>query len=261
VAWRAREHALRCLGALERHVRLEHEVVLVDDGSGDGTGEQVRRAFPSARVLSKPRNEGLVAGRNDALALVRGRRVLMLDADTAVTPGAVERLSEALDARPAAGVVGPRLLYPDGRLQPSCRRWPPLLLPLLRRGPMARLAPEPRAHRRHLMLDWDHAGERPVVWLAGAAQMWRAELARELGPYDRRVSSYGGEDLDWCLRAWAAGHEVRYVPDAVVEHEWQRVTRRSPFGSQSFRALRDYYYLQWKHRALRRDPRLAEARR
>jgi GT2 family glycosyltransferase len=185
----------------------------------------------------------------------------MLDADTEVTSGAVERLAAALDAGPGVGIVGPRLVYPDGRLQLSCRRWPPALLPLLRRGPVARLMPDPRAHRRHLMQDWDHEHERPVVWVAGAAQMWRAELARTLGPFDRRLSSYGGEDLDWCLRCWAAGLEVRYLPDATIVHVWQQVTRRSRFGRRSRRALRDYYYLQWKHRALRTDPRLEEARR
>ena len=63
-----------------------------------------------------------------------------------------------------------------------------------------------------MMLDFDHASKRPVVYVMGAAQMWRAELPGLIGPYDERVSSYGGEDLDWCLRVWAAGLEVRYVP-------------------------------------------------
>ena len=110
------------------------------------------------------------------------------------------------------------------------------------------------------MQDFDHGRTRPVVWVAGAAQMWRADLPRLIGGYDEHVSSYGGEDLDWCLRVWAAGLQVLYVADAEIMHVWQQVTRRSQFDRKSFRALRDWYYLQWKHRRLRRDPRLAEAR-
>lgn len=260
VAWRAREDVLRCLGAIREHVGASRQVIVVDDGSRDGTAEAVRAAHADVDVISRSVNGGLVAGRNDALPRVRGRHVLMLDADTRVTAGAVETLVAVLDRDARAALVGPKLVHESGELQLSSRRWPPFLIPLLRRGPYARfIDDDPPVHRRHLMKDFDHAHERPVVWVSGAAQMWRRELIERLGPYDRRISSYGGEDLDWCLRVWAAGMEVRYVPDAVVVHALQEVTRRSQFGRKSWRALADWYYLQYKHRRLRRDPRLAEA--
>jgi GT2 family glycosyltransferase len=120
-----------------------------------------------------------------------------------------------------------------------------------------RIAPKSRAHRHHMMLDFDHASERPVVYVMGAAQMWRAELPGLIGSYDEKISSYGGEDLDWCLRVWTASLEVRYAPQAVVVHDWQRVVHHGPGWDQhAILAARDFYYLQWKHRSLRRDPRL-----
>lgn len=260
VAWRSRREVLRCLASLEHGAGTAYEAILVDDGSGDGTPEAVHERFPATRVVAKARNEGLVAGRNQALPLVTGRYVLMLDADTEVRSGAVATLARALDERPEVGLVGPKLIGPDGELQLSCRRYPPALAPLVRRGPYARIDDDPPSHRRHLMKDFDHLDDRPVVWISGAAQMWRAELRDSLGAYDRRVSSYGGEDLDWCLRVWAAGYEVRYVPQAEVVHAWQAVTRQNLYGRKSFRALGDWYYLQWKHRRLRSDPRLDAAR-
>jgi N-acetylglucosaminyl-diphospho-decaprenol L-rhamnosyltransferase len=261
VAWRARNDVLECMRSLERNAGLSYEAIVVDDGSGDGTPEALSREFPDVRVLEKPVNEGLVAGRNSALPLVRGRLVLMLDADTEIRAGALPTLAAVLDRDPRVGLVGPRLVYPDGELQLSCRRYPPFLIPFLRRGPYARLDPDPAAHRRHMMTDFDHAHERPVVWVVGAAQMWRADLPGRIGPYDLRLSSYGGEDLDWCLRVWNSGLQVRYVPDAEIVHVFQKVTRRSLYGRKSLRTLRDWYYLQWKHRALRHDPLLAEANR
>jgi len=261
VAWRACDDVLRCLASLHEHADLPFQAVVVDDGSGDGTPDAVRTAFPSAIVVAKERSEGLPSGRNAALRHVQGRFVLMLDADTQVRPGALPTLVRFLEERPKAGLVGPRLVYPTGELQLSCRRFPPFLAPFTRRGPLARMRSEAPSHRRHLMEDWDHVHERPVVWVAGAAQMWRADLPRRIGSYDECVSSYGGEDLDWCLRVWRAGLQVWYVPQAEIVHVWQQKTRERPYGSQSRRALRDWYYLQWKHRALRRDPRLAEAMR
>ena len=257
-AWNARDDMLRCLASLAREVRLPHEVIVVDDGPR--TGHPRRSVAVSGRTRDGEARERRVGrGRNDALPMVRGRLVLMLDADTEVRPGAVEALAGVLDQHTQVGLVGPRLVGPDGELQLSCRRYPPLMIPFMRRGPYARLNPDPEAHRRHLMKDSTIGRSDRSYGYRGRAQMWRADLPTSIGPYDHRVSSYGGEDLDWCLRVWAAGLEVRYVPEAEILHVWQQMTRRKLYGRKSFRALRDWYYLQWKHRRLRRSPRLAEA--
>lgn len=210
-------------------------------------------------MVAKTVNEGLVAGRNAALPLVRGRLVLMLDADTIVKPGAIPALARVLDENPEVGLVGPKLVDEHGEVQPSCRRYPAFAYPLVRRGPLARLMPASASSRRYWMEDYDHLSERPVASVLGAAQMWRADLPGMIGEYDRRLSSYGGEDLDWCHRVWSLGLEVRYAPQAEIMHRWQRVTRQSPYSRKSFRQLWDYYYLQWKHRHLRRAPALRRA--
>ena len=258
VTWRAREDVLRCLASLRENA-VDYEAIVVDDGSGDGTPETVRERFPDATVVALPENRGLSHGRNRGLERVNGRFVLMLDSDTEVKPGAIATLARVLDENRKVGLVAPKLIGLEGELQLSCRRFPFLLLPLMRRGPYARWRPDPPAHRRHMMKDWDHAAERPVVWVQGAAQMYRADLPSLIGGYDERVSSYGGEDMDWCFRVWRAGLEVRYVPEAVIVHRWRQVTRTNLYGRKSWRALRDWFYLHWKHRALRGDPRLREA--
>jgi GT2 family glycosyltransferase len=255
VGHRARDLVLDCLASLEESAGLPYQAIVVDDGSGDGTADAVRAARPDAEVVEKPVNEGLAAGRNSALPLIRGRLVLMLDSDTRATQGALAAMAKVLDENPKVGLVGPKLIYPDGRVQPSCRRLPSLLIPVVRRWPYVRLFPESRIHRRHMMLEFDHASERPVAYVMGAAQMWRADLPELIGRYDEKVSSYGGEDLDWCLRVWRAGLEVHYAPQAEIVHDWQRVVHHARgWGGHAVRAARDFYYLQWKHRRLRRDP-------
>ena len=182
VAYRARDHVLRCLDSIRREVRIAHETIVVDDGSGDGTAESVAQQFPDTRLIAKPHNEGLVAGRNSALELVGGRYVLMLDADTEVKPGAVEALVEVLERRPEVGLVGPKLTSPYGELQLSCRRLSPVMSPFTRRGPLAILRPAPESHRRHLMMDFDHETERPVVWVSVVPDASWLNSKRTLSP-------------------------------------------------------------------------------
>jgi GT2 family glycosyltransferase len=260
VAYEARDYVLRCLKSIEANVEISSETIVVDDGSGDGTAAAVRDRFTAARLMEQPQNRGLAAGRNTAISAVRGRKVLMLDSDTEVRPGAVEALVEYLDSHPEVGIAAPRLLNPDGSVQLSCRRFPSLLTPIIRRGPIHKLRPEPRTYRRHMMMDFDFACDRPVVTVMGAAQMWRADLPQRIGRFDERISSYGGEDTDWCLRTWEAGLEVHYVPGAEVVHDWQHVVRSRGLSRHSLRALFDFYYVQMKHRKLRSDRRMAAAR-
>ena len=110
-----------------------------------------------------------------------------------------------------------------------------------------------------MMKDYDHRTERPVAWVIGAAQMWRADLRGRSGSTTASFRPTAARTSTGACACAAAGLEVRYVPDAEVMHVFQQATRRSPFGRKSLRALRDWYYLQWKHRSLRRDRRLLQA--
>lgn len=258
VSHQAREQLRCCLESMGG-VDVPHQVIVVDDGSADGTSEMVRADHPQVELLSFDTNRGLPAGRNASLELIRAPKVLMIDSDTQLVPGGVEALVSRLDRNPDYGIVSPQLLNPDGSVQESCRRWPSPLIPLLRRGPYAMLNEDPGAHRHHMMRDFSFDYERPVVSTMGAAQMWRTDLPFRIGRFDTRISSYGGEDQDWCARCWRVGLKVVYVPDAEIVHNWQHVVRRQPWSRHSFLALRDFYYLQLKHRRIGSYPGIEEA--
>ena len=124
VAHRARELVLDCLRFLEKDAGLPYEAIVVDDGSNDGTGDAVREAHPEVRVVEKQKGEGLAAGRNTALPLVRGPRVLMLDADTQVTAGALKAMASVLDRDPSVGLVGPSSSFPTAGFSPRVAAGP-----------------------------------------------------------------------------------------------------------------------------------------
>jgi GT2 family glycosyltransferase len=251
VAHSVRFELERCLSSIEEHAGLPVETIVVDNASTDDTVAWVRKAHPGVTLIELSSNVG-VAGREEGLSRAHGRYTMFLDSDAALTERALPALVAALDRNPDWGLLGPRLVYDDGSLQPSCRRLPPLVLPALRRPPLDRLFARSRLVRRHLMEDFDHSRSRPVFYVLGACQLFRTDLARKAGPFDQRIF-YGPDDIDWCIRIRDAGGEVVYFPEATVIHSYRRLSRKQPFSLTAWKHLEAFAYFQWKYRKRRRE--------
>jgi GT2 family glycosyltransferase len=124
------------------------------------------------------------------------------------------------------GIAVPRLVYPDGTLQTSIRTWPSPLTMLARRSPLGRTTVGRRILARHFLLDNPPSAAGPVPNAIGAAMLVRRGAITAVGPMDERIFLYG-EDLDWCYRMWQHGWEVHVVPGAVMEHAYERQSRRT----------------------------------
>ena len=250
IARDVRSELERCFASIEEHAGVPVETILVDNASSDGTREWVKSIHPEIVLIEAPRNLG-DAARELALERAHGAYVMFLDSDTVLTAGALPSMIAALEDNPGWGLMGPRLLYDDGSLQPSCRRFPHLALPFLRRPPLAWLFGNGRIVRRHLMLDFDHGQARPVQYVIGACQLFRASLSRAAGSYDTKIF-WGPSDIDWCIRIRDAGGQVVYFPEATVVHSYRRTTSRKPTSWLALRHLHAFYYFQWKYRRRRR---------
>lgn len=214
-----------CLESLRVHTpAVSHEVIVVDNASEDDTVAVVRR-HADVRLSVAPARRGFSANCNAGAHEARGRILLLLNPDTRVRPEAIDTLVAFLDAHPAVAVVGPRLVYPDGSVQPSARRFPQFVTTVVRRTPLRMVFPHSAAERRHLMLDDQRDDARTVDWLLGACLAVPAEVYRQLGGMDERYRLYC-EDIDLCWRTWAAGYQVAIDPQAVVEHDLSELTRR-----------------------------------
>jgi GT2 family glycosyltransferase len=218
VNYRTDEALSECLASLAKaDGTLTLEVIVVDN-SATLAGGGFRERFPAVRLVENAGNVGFARAANQGIALARGRHVLCLNPDTVVHADAVAAMVAYLDAHPAAGAVGARLLESDGSLQYSCRRFPGYVTILFGRyALLTRLFPGNAGSRDYLYLDWDHRTVREVDWLSGACLMVRREVLDTVGAFDEGYFLFV-EDMDWCRRIGQAGWAVVYLPDAVVTH-------------------------------------------
>jgi GT2 family glycosyltransferase len=229
-SWNTRDLLAACLESLRSPLSAGlAEVIVVDNGSEDGSPAMVRERFPSAMLICPGRNLGFGGANNLGLRAARGRYIVLLNSDTEVPDGALESMCDFMDAHPRVGILGPKLLNPDGSVQLSCRRFPSYRTALFDRySLLTRLFPRNPYSREYLMTDTGHSDTREVDWVSGACLMARREAIEEVGPLDEAFFMYA-EDVDWCYRMHQKGWKVVYYPEARVLHHVGRSTRSAPF--------------------------------
>jgi GT2 family glycosyltransferase len=171
-------------------------------------------------AVENERPLGFAANLNKGFALTSGDALLSVNPDAVPEPGTVAALAAFMAAHPRCGVAGPKMVFPDGRPQPSRRRFPTVTGTIVRRTPLRKLVRQ----RRHLHLDALPPAEPVQVdWMLGGFLLLRRSMLEELGGFDEGFRLYG-EDIDLQYRALTAGWERWYVPEAVVRHEHQAET-------------------------------------
>jgi N-acetylglucosaminyl-diphospho-decaprenol L-rhamnosyltransferase len=254
VSYHCREKVLACLESLVDPLSTRRtEVIVVDNGSTDGTVEMLQAKRPGVTLVPMGTNTGFARASNVGIARACGRHVLILNPDTIVQRGAFEVLSDWLDTHPGAGAVAPRLLNRDGTDQRTARSFPtPSAAIFGRRSPLTRWFPMNRWSRRYLAAR-ANAGRMPfrVDWVSGAAMMVPASVIAEIGSFDESFFLFW-EDADWCRRMADAGLEVWCVPQARIFHD-EGGTRDHGWSRQTVTYFHRGAYLYWcKHHAPRR---------
>jgi len=213
VTWNARDLLLSAIASIYREVDgVSFEVIVADNDSKDGSADAVEAAFPAAKVIRIPRNLGFAGGNNVGLREAKGRHVALLNADTTVLPGALERLVAYMDAHPGVGACAPQLLNPDGSKQNCIHNFPSLVTEILNVSLLRILLPERYPSKRR-----DYAAPIEVEAVLGACLVVRREVIEQVGPMDDGYFFFM-EETDWCARMREAGWKVVHVPDARVTH-------------------------------------------
>jgi GT2 family glycosyltransferase len=192
------------------------EIIVVDNGSEDGSPEMVREDFPSVCLIANQDNRGFPTANNQGIAVAAGRYVLLLNPDTEIVDDALAKLVRFADQHPRVGMIGPQLLNPDGSVQSSRRRFPNLATAFFESTWLESYAPRYILDQYYILDEPDDATQ-DVDWVTGAAMLARREAIEEVGLLDEGFFMYS-EELDWCRRFRDAGWRVVYLPTAQIVH-------------------------------------------
>lgn len=254
VNWNVKDLLRDCLhsvqAAAEAASGLSTEIIVVDSASGDGSPDMVRREFPHVRLIAARENLGYARGNNTGVAAARGRYLFLLNPDTVVKPDALARMVAYMDAHPAVGALGPQLLWPNGNIQSSRRRFPTLGTLFWESTLLGQWFPQNRYIRRYHLLNRPAGHPQAVDWVVGAAILIRQEAWRQTGPIDEDFFMYF-EETDWCRRSAQAGWQIHYLPAAQVIHfegkssEQVVAARTLRFQRSKIRYTRKYFGAGW----------------
>ncbi len=218
VSWNTRDILRDCLRSVYAETRdVSFEVIVIDNASSDGSADMVRREFPQAVLVANPDNRGFAAANNQGIDRATGRYLLLLNPDTIVLEGAIDKAIAFADHQPEAAVVGCRVLNADRTLQRSCFKFPSALNLFLLATYLDRLFPRSRFFGRDRMTWWDSNDSRPVDVVSGCFMLVRREAIDQVGKLDESYFIYC-EETDWCYRFGRAGWKVLYMPDAEIIH-------------------------------------------
>lgn len=229
VNWNVRDLLRRCLWSIDAAASqpISTETIVVDNASTDGSEEMLTEEFPQTRLLTNTSNLGYATACNQGLAQCRGRYVLFLNPDTEIVADAMGTMVRAMDARGEWAVLGPRLVYVDGSVQSSRRRFPSLLTAIFESTPLEAVWPSNSWARRYRMSDTPGDVEQEVDWVVGACLLCRSEAVRQVRGFDEEFFMYS-EELDLCRRLRDAGWRVGYCPAAVVVHHEAKSSDQVP---------------------------------
>lgn len=227
-----------------------HEIIVVDNASSDGSADMVEREFPKVRLVRSGGNVGFGRGNNQALRMASGEFVLLLNPDARVGREGIDRMMACLRSQPEIGILGPRMVYPDGRLQPSVFRfhsaWREIFIALR----LHRLLPKRLRGRLLLERHFGFDETLRVDWLGGSCMLVRRRVFEDIGLLTE-ATFHGNEDWDLCWRAAQAGWGTVFFHEVSVAHVSGASSRQYVgFPETEWFAYHNLYVILSNHRPL-----------
>jgi GT2 family glycosyltransferase len=218
VSWNAREFLSNCLKSIRTSGGPNvQEIIVVDNGSTDGSPQMVAQDFPEVKLIQSKENLGFARANNLGLKEAAGTWVALINSDVIVHEGCLQQLETFLQTHPEVGLVGPRIVGGDGQLQRTCRRLPTLWNMFCRCVALDSIFPRVPIFSGREMRHWAQDSQREIEVLSGCFWMGRRSAIEQVGGLDERFFFYA-EDVDWCKRFWQRGWKVVFVPTASATH-------------------------------------------
>lgn len=210
----------KCLPSIEGYSEnITYQIIIVDNGSIDGSCEWIKSHFPAAKVIQNRGNSGFSRACNQGIKASDGDYILLLNNDTEFLNDVLGVMVDFFERHSDAALVGPLIFYPDNEIQASIKHFPPVWKYVFQQFGVADLF----SRKRRIYYPFgpfclaDYRKTHPVEWLSGACLMFKRELFNEIGPLEERMP-FGLEDMDYAQRALSFGYKNYFVSDAKIVH-------------------------------------------
>ena|SRR6185503_7160586 len=247
VSWNAKAFLLKCIDSILRQASVESlEIVIVDNASADGSAEAVRDNYPQVKLIANDKNYGFAKATNMGIRATTGDYLFLINSDVVVSDECFAKTIAYMDEHPEIGMLGPRIVGQDGRVQRSCMGYPSLWDAMCRAVALDRLFPRSKLFGAHLLTYWNHDETRPVEVINGCFWVVRRTATEQVGLLDERFFIYA-EDIDWSKRFNEGGWKVVFFSEAEALHYGGASSANEPirFDIEGQRA--NYQYWQKHH--------------
>jgi len=248
VVWNAKKYVQECLASLHKYCREAYcEVIVVDNASTDGTPQLVAEMFPAFTLICNSENLGFAKANNIGIARSTGEYVCLVNSDVTFTDDCISPMVEYLDGHPDIGMLGPKMLGPEGTTaRRSTMRFPTVWNNFSRALGLDLAFRRSRLFGGLLMSDFDHQTTTPVEVLNGWFVLVRRRAIERVGVLDPRFFMYG-EDLDWCYRFRQTGEGVVFFADAAAIHYGGASSSNAPLRFYLEQCYANWQYWQKHH--------------
>jgi len=244
VNWNTKDLLLNCITSVyDTGGGVEDEVIVVDNGSSDGSGQAVKETFPQVTLIQNAENRGFAKANNQALSVATGRYVLLLNSDAMLTKGALKGLLDFMDKTPRAGITACQYLNQDGSKQNSFDNFPTLATELLNKALLRMVFPQKYPSKKK-----EYHEPMEVESVIGACMMVRVEAMKQVGALDEDYFFFM-EETDWCFRMQKAGWKIFHLPQIKVCHLQGQSKEKNP-AKAWIEYYRSSYLFFKKHRSV-----------
>jgi len=233
VNYKSNEYLAKCVLSLALGLGPGMEARLfVQDNESDGTLVIDDHSFKEVTVTRNKENIGFAAAVNQGIRASSSPYVILLNPDSRISGTFFEPVLQFMEDNPKVGILGPRILEPDGKIQGSARAFPNMLTGIFgRTSLLTKLFPNNPVTRKNIVsIESDGISPMEVDWVSGACMVVRRKAIEEVGLLDERFFMYW-EDADWCRRMWERGWKVVYFPEAHVIHDTGKSSAKRPLRS------------------------------
>lgn len=254
LTWNSEEYVDKCIkSVLEDAIlsKIKIEIIVIDNGSSDKTLEILeilKKEYQDLKVIKLERNYGTTVSRNIGIRKSKGKYIFILDSDTLILKNVLSTLIETIEQAKRVGIAAPRLIYPDGNIQKSCKRFPTAKIKIFKYLPFKKLrniAEKEEVYSKEVY----QPNFREIIEVdlcCSAAWMLNREAINEIGLFDENIF-YSPEDVDYCLRMWLNNWKVVYNSKIKVMHYSQRLSYKNPKITFSHIQGLIYYFKKYKY--------------